>query len=147
MSLKILLFLGLRTGADSDLFWTLYGSRVVGFPSTFTDFQTSVSLIWAASWFTDRRLNLFNMNFVLILSFTFELFKALSSLFWVIWSDFNAVDFLSSLVNEHKSQCFDDLINSFLQNNNFLVASDGLYFIFTYIFHEAAKHQLSFILL
>ena len=66
-SSNVLSGLGLRARPDWAR-WLLYGFSWIGCPSLLMDFQTSISFIEADSWLTDRSLNFFSMEAVLILS-------------------------------------------------------------------------------
>ena len=70
---------------------------LVASPIRFRDFHVSCSLIWAASWLTDRRLNLFSRDSVLTLLQILLLFRVLNSLFCVDWFRFILFAMVSSL--------------------------------------------------
>ena len=70
----------------------------MGQSATLIDFHVSVSLISAANWFTEGRFNFSSINFILILSDTFELLSSLSKQFCDNWSDFIRAGILSSVV-------------------------------------------------
>ena len=62
-------------------FRIFFTSHCMGYFGLFTDFHTSVSLIWRFSWLTDSRLFFLKISLLLILSLILELFRNLAILF------------------------------------------------------------------